>query len=352
MKNRIQGIVAGLVSTVTSLSLLLVLSSCSDGVVLSLKDGEEMISELPYISDPSQTLPSTASPETTKTIRWLVEPKYDEIQPFYSDYCIVSLRNETSPNGFLRGVINTAGEEVISCKYVDLRNLGDGFFFANGVADEMQDGTFLYSYPVNIIDKDDNIIINLVEDGDRKKEVEGVFYSGESFLINYQSDDFIAAIYDLGGNAILEEGSYAAFLSSGEDDVFIALFYGEYFVDYYSVLINSKGSELSSRYDFSGISEFQEGLACVEKGNKFGFIDSSFNEVIDPIYDKVLQVFKNGRAVVYSEEEELYHSIDKQGNKIESSSDANSLMQNTFSTEVRSRYDGISEIKHGGAISL
>ena len=68
---------------------------------------------------------------------------------------------------------------------------------------------------------------------------------------------------------------------------------GDFYTGNYS-FINKKGKVvIKPKYDDVG--DFSEGLAIVEKSNKWGFINKKGKEIVKPKYDKVV-FFSEGLA--------------------------------------------------------
>lgn len=64
------------------------------------------------------------------------------------------------------------------------------------------------------------------------------------------------------------------------------------------------------------LTEFSDGLAALKYDNKIGFIDSQMNTKIQPQFNKLIQEFQNGKAIVVnSSNEEIL--IDKTGSKLD-----------------------------------
>ena len=81
--------------------------------------------------------------------------------------------------------------------------------------------------------------------------------------------------------------------------------------DYY-YFVDKKGKKIGTD-SWPSITEFKDGLAAVQTGNKWGFIDSTGTVVIPVQYD-VVSVFENGAAVAYKDGK--YFMINKKGQQI------------------------------------
>ncbi|MDR1753673.1 MAG: WG repeat-containing protein [Eubacterium sp.] len=317
MKNRVQVIIAGFVSAITSVSLLFALSSCSDGVVPILENSEDELSGLPNTredNDPSQTLPNIASPEPVKTMQWLVEPKYDSIGDFHDGYCVVVIEN-------LYGIIDETGKEIIPCKYRFLAHIGNNYFMSYGnTEDESKNGNISYNSSRTIIDDNENVIISSF--GDPEGSIDNFFFSGESFICNYTLKGSTGAeMYDLDGTKILTNNNYSEILKTNQQDAYIANIVRNHGIEETYVLINNKGEEISKEYE--EMRQFQEDLSFVrDNSGKWGCINKEGEEVIKPVYDDLIDyTFVDGRAIVYKAEEELYMQIDTKGNVLQSNND-------------------------------
>lgn len=80
------------------------------------------------------------------------------------------------------------------------------------------------------------------------------------------------------------------------------------------VFINSDFCNAVSQYD--ELDEFQEGMAAVRRGEKWGYINTTGKEVIPCKYDMHVGLFSNGLACVPSDEYPKIEFIDREGNVV------------------------------------
>ena len=104
---------------------------------------------------------------------------------------------------------------------------------------------------------------------------------------------------------IISEEKYANVFGSSEKIVKVIDDDTNYF------FVDSYGNHISQE-KFQDAGDFYEGIAAVKKGNKWGFIDSSGNIIIDYQYDSVDLGFHGGLAAVKISEK--WYFVDQQGN--------------------------------------
>lgn len=104
---------------------------------------------------------------------------------------------------------------------------------------------------------------------------------------------------------IISEEKYANVFGSSEKIVKVI----DDDINYF--FVDSYGNHISQE-KFQDAGDFYEGIAAVKKGNKWGFIDSSGNIIIDYQYDSVDLGFHGGLAAVKISEK--WYFVDQQGN--------------------------------------
>ncbi|MCI3924751.1 WG repeat-containing protein [Paenibacillus sp. TRM 82003] len=200
----------------------------------------------------------------------IVKPQYDEVRDddgygvssgtsgFYEGLAAVSKNGKW-------GFIDRKGKEVIKPKYEW------AFNFYEGLAVVTNNGKWGY------IDQTGKEVIALKYD-----EVVS-FSEGLGVVLLDSEDGYRWGFVNKNGKVVADFNDKYSFVRSFKEGIAIARYVDR---NYGFVLINKSGkvvADLGSKYD--DVKDFDEGLAYVEKGGKFGFINSTGKEVIKPIYD-------------------------------------------------------------------
>lgn len=228
----------------------------------------------------------------------LVIDRLQEVSPNYTPYNYYSVGSFSE--GLARvsknqkyGYINISGKEVIPCIY------DYAFDFSEGLALVKEDGKFGY------IDTKGNIVIDFQYEDPLirmrsfifKSDV-GLFKDGVSCVKKNDKYGYI----DKKGNVIIDFKFNSA----------SAFYDGLAYTD--TGYIDKTGNVVINSDEYSVIfRDFSDGLACVKKNEKYGFIDTKGNVVIDFQYDKAFD-FSEGLACVSKNDK--YGYIDKKGNVI------------------------------------
>lgn len=202
---------------------------------------------------------------------------------------------EVNVEGAGSGYINTNGEWIIEPKFKNADN-----FNANGVACAQDSNTELWGY----INKKGDWII--------EPKYKDVYKGSEdgSITIAINSETGMEGYIDINGNELSGEWyDYASEFSDG----YALVQKGEK-----AAYINSNGKCITDYiYDRHGSqSGFSEGLACVKLygEEKYGYINENGETVIEPKYNHALE-FSCGLAPVVNENNENVY-IDKEGNVV------------------------------------
>ncbi len=195
----------------------------------------------------------------------VIPPKFDEVRGFSEGLAVVS-------TGDKYGVIDKQGNMVVPAKY---DYIGD---FSNGLAkvtiyDEnggyLGGGKSMMRGWVGIIDSCGNIQIPI------KFNDIGEFSEGLAYFIQTLGDVYHYGFIDDKGNIKIDLGKHS--------------------------------------YRYNAYPKFSEGLACVSKNNKEGFINKKGVMVVPAIYDRVGH-FSDGRACV--KKGSKWGAIDKKGRMV------------------------------------
>ena len=245
------------------------------------------------------------------------------------------------------GYINTSGEVVIQPKYIPEITLSamnvngrlirifkvpQWSIFSEGIACVKTPKRFLnwftYDYSYYMIDStgeelfdSDNIIIGQMHEGiavsrTQMKTLYSVYKENFGY-INISGDMVVDDIYDYGSAF---NSGYALVL---DDSTF-----------YY---INRNGDPVDFPFTIEDAKGFSEGLACVKNNDKWGYINTIGNWIIEPKYIHTGS-FSNGRAWVFDGVKYIY--IDKYGKE-----------KSLGYLEALDFSDGIAWVKKSGEIS-
>lgn len=268
----------------------------------------------------------------------IIEKEFDEAKPFSDGVAFVKIRSKW-------GAINTQGELVLKPKYSYLTQYPNGFI--GGVLEETDYIVYgniipdtLFNYSKKLAPDWDFITyfskqINLSDFAIVKKHNTG------NMLIVNRDIEIVSEINDDLKNIIINENLDCNKYNDSDDfnqtnlnqnDLNISNFSngffrmrrrpdgsGKSFTDYF----NLKGELLikDNYYDYESDNEynndedndkfnFRDGIAMILKDQKYGFIDTSVNEVVPLKYSSV-NLFSNGQAKVSSEDFTSY--INKKG---------------------------------------
>ena len=207
---------------------------------------------------------------------------YDYIEDFHDGLALVS-------KGGKIGFIDKMGNEVIPCIYDD--KTGTASFFSEGLA------FVVLGDKITAIDKEGNKVfdINCDEVKDFSNGLAAVCKDGKWGYIDKNGKEIIKCSYD---NAFSFSEGFA--LVSREDK------YG-----YVDVEGNIAIPIIYEWTGDSGKMQFHEGLVVVRKNDKEGYINASGEEIIPCVYQSA-GIFSEGIASV--QKEEKWGCIDKKGN--------------------------------------
>lgn len=222
------------------------------------------------------------------------------------------------------GFINTKGDFVVKPQYDQVGDFHDGLAYVVHQTEEKDSefSYFIHSY-VSYINKKGNTIIPFYEGGP-------YFYNYSSGLVAKQLGDSIYCSYiDKHGKTKLDKNYFeetgwintidAGCISFREGLLTVYKYTDNTYKKRISAFMNKKGEIVYSKIfdvpqnEIEGLPDFDsfsEGMAAFRVNWKYGFIDKNFKEVIPPIYDFAYE-FENGLAKV--EKNNKWFFIDKKG---------------------------------------
>lgn len=191
------------------------------------------------------------------------------------------------------GYIDTKGNVAINFQFEDpLTRMGsvvrksDIGLFKNGLACVKMNGKYGY------IDKKGNVIV------DFKFNSASAFYDGLAFTDT--------GYIDKSGNVVISSDEYTIIFRDFSDGLVCAKKNEKY------GFIDTKGNVVID-FQYDKAFDFSEGLACVSKNDKYGYIDKNGNVIIDFQYSDAHR-FSNGLA--YARKNNKYGYINKEGKVI------------------------------------
>lgn len=247
----------------------------------------------------------------------VLNTQFDEANEFYEGLAAVNLYGKW-------GFINKRGKFIIQPQYNRVGDFHEGRAYVVHLKEEYRDGSTYVTSNVAYIDRHGKIVIPYYESG-------LYFYDFSSGLTAKQYGDSTYCSYmDKNGNLVLDKNYFEQkgwintrdAVCNGFQEGLLNVY--KYTDDTYktriSAYMNKKGEIVYNRKfnvpedeeegscDFDS---FSEGMARFRVNWKYGFINKDFNEVIPPIYDFAYE-FQDGLARVEKDEKWFY--IDKNGN--------------------------------------
>lgn len=247
-------------------------------------------------------------------------PNYDQVYSFHEGMAIVE-------KGDCYGYIDLQGNEVIPCKYKSFGEEASNDFYeglafvSNGEKYGFIDKTgkevipFIYDYgshfseglalvhkdgKVGYIDKTGKVVIpfNYAYAFDFSEGLAAVTKDSEKY-----------GFIDTSGNLIVDY----KYINNDHQEMKFHDGIAAVCKDEGWGYIDKSGKEITSfKYEFA--SDFSEGLAGVYIDGSLGFIDKEGKEIIPFVWDCWTAIFKDGVAVV--EKDEKYYLIDKKNNQL------------------------------------
>jgi len=202
---------------------------------------------------------------------WNTTPDY----PFFINnrISVIVADNEEELQNGKSGCLNTKGELIIPATFDFIS------YFEDGIATAKKDGRLV------LIDTLGNIVQQFPE------VVQSMYLSGNHAIIH--GEDGRAGLMKRTGEILLEP-SYNGIDPFSEGFAAVQIESDE--VGVKSAFVDTTGRFMFNR-TFGFIRSFSEGYAAVEVNGKWGFIDRTGKQAIEPVYDDVKD-FYNGLAVV------------------------------------------------------
>jgi hypothetical protein len=256
----------------------------------------------------------------------VIEKEFDEAKPFSDGVAFVKIRSKW-------GAINTQGELILKPQYSYLTQYNNGFI--GGVLDENNFSEkekiitdTLFHYKKNYIPDWDFITYFSKENNKSDYALIRMRNKGKIFIVNRNIEvisELKEPILDILYNenyhrfhGIIGSSGKSSEIRLNQNDLNVSNYSDGYFrirrkpdfntQEYYTDFLNLKGELLLNEnyYQYkneeeeSDLFEFHDGIALVTKDEKYGYIDSSMNEVV-PLKYSSLDLFSNGLAKVSSE---------------------------------------------------
>lgn len=281
-------------------------------------------------------LSSTTYAQTTPSELTLVKDnlQYRTLWGFSGGFSKVSQYADKSKKYELFGLIDTAGNEVISPKYHQMSNVSDGYVRVGMDTDNNSDtGTLDLGRGIDkwgflntkgetfiplIYDKAEGFSQGLALVGTKyqyvQKPIAGLPSSTQigykTGFINKEGKVTVPLIYDEAkgfseGLAVVAKNNKYGFVDkNGKVVVPLIYDYADSFSEGFAAVckndkhgfINAQGKVvIPMRYDY--VQSFHEGLAVIEQGDKKGIINKQGNVILQPTYDNISE-FSGGLAFV------------------------------------------------------
>lgn len=221
--------------------------------------------------------------------------KYSQIDDFnFKEGCATVSGGKNSGGGWVKGIIDTNGVEVLSADHSYLSSCSCGLIIKVKYEGRDDDGDEIYKY--GLADKNGREIIGFDYDliTTFQNNLSGVKQGDKFGIINNQGKIVAPVIYE----------SILKYFTEGMIGLKKNGFWG--FIDY-------TGKEMIP-FKFEQVSKFSDGLAWFKESDKYGYIDKSGKIIIAATYDKP-GLFEDGVAYVTLNGKSV--KINKQGYTVE-----------------------------------
>jgi hypothetical protein len=315
-----------------------------------------------------------------KTGKYAIKPAYDWIQGFKGNVAAVLVRSaQKNKDGSEisisenMGAIDIKGALIVPLKYDTVRALGEGFIMAHNskgwmLFDDTGKNLCTGVFNQQFGEAGDGLVyyVNIGNNGrlemgfldkNCNKVLKSDYYNGNTKDIKFYGTKFSGGLLwaeDSRGQVLINvKGAVIARLKKGGLSLYETMPFSE------GLAAVATGHKESKEEGFTNTNwgyvdtklelvipgiydeahDFSEGLACVKKGNLYGFVDASGREIIAPQFDDTgKDGFKDGLCVAAKGKKDAYFYIDKQGKK-------------AFDKEFETAYgfsEGLAAVKYEG----